>query len=178
MEVGMNTPNNKRRRESCQKIEKAFMELLQSKELSEITVSQLCKITGLNRSTFYANYMDIYDLADKLRKALEDNFEQLYSAEIEQGFNSNDYLRLFRHIYENRLFYRTYLKLGYAHEYRIFTYDTALAREHFGDRFIEYHCEFFRAGITKIIEMWLEGGCKESPEDMEEIIKSEYRGRV
>lgn len=174
----MNTPNNKRRRESCQKIEKAFMELLQSKELSEITVSQLCKITGLNRSTFYANYMDIYDLADKLRKALEDNFEQMYSAEIEQGFNSNDYLRLFRHIYENRLFYRTYLKLGYAHEYRIFTYDTALAREHFGNRFIEYHCEFFRAGITKIIEMWLEGGCKESPEDMEEIIKSEYRGRV
>lgn len=178
MEVGMNTPNNKRRRESCQKIEKAFMELLQSKNLSEITVSQLCKITGLNRSTFYANYMDIYDLADKLRKALEDNFEQMYSAEIEQGFNSNDYLRLFRHIYENRLFYRTYLKLGYAHEYRIFTYDTALAREHFGNRFIEYHCEFFRAGITKIIEMWLEGGCKESPEDMEEIIKSEYRGRV
>ena len=174
----MNTPNNKRRRESCQKIEKAFMELLQSKELSEITVSQLCKITGLNRSTFYANYMDIYDLANKLRKALEDNFEQMYSAEIEQGFNSNDYLRLFRHIYENRLFYRTYLKLGYAHEYRIFTYDTALAREHFGNRFIEYHCEFFRAGITKIIEMWLEGGCKESPEDMEEIIKSEYRGRV
>lgn len=174
----MNTPNNKRRRESCQKIEKAFMELLQSKELSEITVSQLCKITGLNRSTFYANYMDIYDLADKLRKALEDNFEQMYSAEIEQGFNSNDYLRLFRHIYENRLFYRTYLKLGYAHEYRIFTYDTALAREHFGNRFIEYHCELFRAGITKIIEMWLEGGCKESPEDMEEIIKSEYRGRV
>lgn len=178
MEDGMNTPNNKRRRESCQKIEKAFMELLQSKELSEITVSQLCKITGLNRSTFYANYMDIYDLADKLRKVLEDNFEQMYSAEIEQGFNSNDYLRLFRHIYENRLFYRTYLKLGYAHEYRIFTYDTALAREHFGNRFIEYHCEFFRAGITKIIEMWLEGGCKESPEDMEEIIKSEYRGRV
>ena len=178
MEDGMNTPNNKRRRESCQKIEKAFMELLQSKELSEITVSQLCKITGLNRSTFYANYMDIYDLANKLRKALEDNFEQMYSAEIEQGFNSNDYLRLFRHIYENRLFYRTYLKLGYAHEYRIFTYDTALAREHFGNRFIEYHCEFFRAGITKIIEMWLEGGCKESPEDMEEIIKSEYRGRV
>lgn len=178
MEDGMNTPNNKRRRESCQKIEKAFMELLQSKELSEITVSQLCKITGLNRSTFYANYMDIYDLADKLRKALDDNFEQMYSAEIEQGFNSNDYLRLFRHIYENRLFYRTYLKLGYAHEYRIFTYDTALAREHFGNRFIEYHCEFFRAGITKIIEIWLEGGCKESPEDMEEIIKSEYRGRV
>lgn len=25
--------------------------------------------------------------------------------------------------------------------------------------------------------MWLKSGCKESPEDMFEIIKSEYRGR-
>jgi len=174
----MNTPNNKRRRSSCEKIEKAFMELLQQKELSEITVSEICKMTGLNRSTFYANYVDIYDLADKLKKALEDNVAEMYSAEIEQHFNSNDYLRLFRHIYENRIFYQTYIKLGYAHDYKIFTYDTALAREHFGNRFIEYHCEFFRAGITKIIEMWLEGGCKESPEDMEEIIRSEYNGRV
>ena len=174
----MNTPNNKRRRSSCEKIEKAFMELLQQKELSEITVSEICKMTGLNRSTFYANYVDIYDLADKLKKALEDSVSEMYSAEIEQHFNSNDYLRLFRHIYENRIFYQTYIKLGYARDYKIFTYDTALAREHFGNRFIEYHCEFFRAGITKIIEMWLEGGCKESPEDMEEILRSEYKGRV
>ena len=43
--------------------------------------------------------------------------------------------------------------------------------------FIEYHMEFFRAGITQIIKLWLKNGCKESPEDMVEIIKSEYRGR-
>ena len=31
----MNTKNNKRRRESVEKIEKAFVELLQSKEIGE-----------------------------------------------------------------------------------------------------------------------------------------------
>ena len=39
----MNTPNNKRRRQSVEKIEKAFVELLQTRELSQITVSDLCR---------------------------------------------------------------------------------------------------------------------------------------
>ena len=38
--------------------------------------------------------------------------------------------------------------------------------------------EFFKAGITQIIKIWLKGGCKESPEDMFEIIKSEYSRRT
>jgi hypothetical protein len=37
--------------------------------------------------------------------------------------------------------------------------------------------EFFKAGITQIIKIWLKSGCQESPEDMFEIIKSEYHGR-
>lgn len=55
----MNVKNNKRRRESQDKIEKAFVELLQTREIKEITVSDIIKLTGLNRSTFYANYIDI-----------------------------------------------------------------------------------------------------------------------
>ena len=100
----MNTKNNKRRRESVNKIEKAFIELLQNKELNEIKVSDICKICSLNRSTFYANFVDIYDLADKVREHLEDEVNRLYLAETTQGFNSNDYLRLFRHIILPHLF--------------------------------------------------------------------------
>lgn len=37
--------------------------------------------------------------------------------------------------------------------------------------------EFFKAGITQAIKLWLKNGCKESPEDIFEIIKSEYKGR-
>lgn len=39
----MNTPNNKRKKESMERIEKAFIELLQTKELNEISVSNICK---------------------------------------------------------------------------------------------------------------------------------------
>ena len=57
------------------------------------------------------------------------------------------------------------------------SYDRELARRHFQNRFIEYHMEFFKSGLTKVIKMWLESGCRESPEDMVEILSSEYRGR-
>ena len=39
----MNVKNNKRRRESQEKIEKAFIELLQTREIKDITVSDLIK---------------------------------------------------------------------------------------------------------------------------------------
>ena len=59
-EIFMNMKNNKRKRESMQKIEQVLVEFLQTKELNQISVSDICKKAGLNRSTFYANYIDIY----------------------------------------------------------------------------------------------------------------------
>ena len=173
----MNTPNNKRKRESQERIEKVFLDLLQTRELSQIRVADICTRAGLNRTTFYANYTDLYALADSIRDKLESDLAELYQEEISSGFNSNDYLKLFRHIRENQIFYRTYFKLGYDDNYKIILYDRNLAQEHFQNQWIEYHMEFFKSGLTKIIKMWLQNGCRETPEEMFEIVKSEYRGR-
>lgn len=173
----MNTPNNRRKKASRKKIEAVFIDLLQTRDLGGISVSDICKQAGLNRTTFYANYADIYALADSIRDRLEANLSEIYQEEIARGVNSNDYLKLFRHIQQNQIFYRTYFKLGYDNNYKILAYDTELAKKHFQNRFIEYHMEFFKSGLTKIIKMWLQNGCRETPEEMFEIIKSEYQGR-
>ena len=73
----MNTPNNKRGQESLQRIEEAFVTLLQEKSLHEVEISELCELAQINRSTFYANYVDIFDLADKTREKLENEIEAL-----------------------------------------------------------------------------------------------------
>ena len=173
----MNTKNNCRRRESVERIEKVFMELLQTRELSEVTVADICKLSGLNRSTFYANFTNVYDLADKMRVHLEEEVNRLYESETAQKFNSNDYLRLFRHIRDNQLFYRTYFRLGYDNQFKLKYYDIHQAQRHFDNQYIEYHVEFFRSGFNAIVRMWLAGGCRETPEEMEAIIRSEYQGR-
>ena len=174
----MNTKNNRRRRESVERIEAAFMELLQTKELNAIAVSDICKRCGLNRSTFYSNYFDIYDLADKVRGHLEEEVRRLYESDYARQVNSNDYLRLLRHIKEHQPLYRTYFKLGYDHQFQLKQYDIHLAKEHFDGQHIAYHVEFFRSGFNAIIKMWLAGGCKETPEEMVEIIHREYQGRL
>ena len=56
----MNVKNNKRKRDSIDKIEKSFINMLQKKGINQISVTDICKDTGLNRSTFYANYIDIF----------------------------------------------------------------------------------------------------------------------
>ncbi len=173
----MNTPNNKRRRESQEKIEKIFVELLQTKELYQISVTDICKISHLNRSTFYANYLDVYDLADKVKEKLEQEVETLYEDETTNKYNSNNFLKLFHHIKDNQLFYKTYFKLGYDNKHSIFKYDTNLSKEFFDDKFIEYHIEFFKTGLNSIIKLWLNNGCKETPEEIDSIIKSEYAHR-
>lgn len=174
----MNTKNNRRRRESRERIERIFLELLQTRQLHEITVSDICKSSQLNRSTFYANYMDLYDLADQVRAHLEEEVSRLYEAEQTLHFNSNDYLKLFRHIRDNQIFYRTYFKLGYDNNYQIQYFDAQQAQQHFSNKHIDYHIEFFRNGFNAIVKKWLAGGCQETPEEMDEIIQSEYRGRT
>lgn len=173
----MNTMNNRRRKASRMKIGNAFMQLLQTKELQRVTVSDICTAAGLNRSTFYANYADVYDLADKLREHLEVEVAELYREEREGGFNSNNFLRLFRHIKENQGFYKAYFKLGYDCQIELLQYDYELAEEAFEGRMVDYHIEFFKSGLNAVIKRWLSGGCRETPEEINEILLSEYRGR-
>lgn len=171
----MNTKNNKRRRQSVEKIEKVFIDLLQERELKDITVSDICKLTKLNRSTFYANFLDVYDLADKVRIKLEQDFSEVF--EKDENPETGGAEKMFSHIKENQLFYKTYFKLGYDQQNMVMIYDVKRAEKDFDNKNIKYHIEFFRNGINAIIKMWLAGGCKETPAEMAEILKAEYRGR-
>ena len=172
----MNVKNNKRRKESQEKIEKAFVELLQTHEIKDITVSDIIKMTELNRSTFYANYMDIFDLADKTRERLEREFGNLF-ADYDYFNERSGALKMFTHIKENQIFYQTYFKLCYDEKFLISVYDAKRVEKEQLNSNLKYHIEFFRNGLNAIIKLWLADGCQESPEEMAEVLKQEYRGR-
>lgn len=174
----MNTKNNKRRQRSQEKIERVFIELLQKKELNKITVSEICKLSGLNRSTFYANYIDTYDLADRIKKNLEDELKLVYEEEWENRTHSYNFLKLFQHISNNQLFYNTYFKIDYENTYQSMFYNPESLKDWFNDEYLEYHLEFFKSGITAIIKKWLKDGCKQTPEEMAKILETEYQGRI
>ncbi|MEL3900612.1 TetR/AcrR family transcriptional regulator [Treponema phagedenis] len=173
----MNIKNNKRKRASIEKIEKIFAQLLQKKEINKISVTEICKKAGINRTTFYASYLDIFDLAEKIGKKAIDDFNELYEEEVKSQYNSNGFLKLFSHIKENQLLYKTYFKLGIDSNFKIRRYDTKLAEKYYSNKYIDYHIEYFRAGITAIIKMWLNNNCDLEPEEVFQIIKEEYKNK-
>ena len=56
-------------------------------------------------------------------------------------------------------------------------YDTKLAKEIYNDKYIDYHIEFFKAGLNAIVRKWLENECKENPEEINQILKDEYKNK-
>ena len=172
----MNTNNNKKRKSSIEKIEKTFLQLIQKKNIEEISVSTICKLSLLNRSTFYANYIDIYDLAEKVKQKMEIEFARFQLSNNSKQ-NSDGYLNMFRYIKDNQIFFKTYFKLESISMNLPTQYHIELAEKYYDNKYIDYHIEFFRAGLNAIIKKWLNNGCKESPEEINEIITSEYKNK-
>ncbi len=174
----MNTKNNKRRQETVRKIESVFLDFLKEQELSQIKVSDICKAAEINRGTFYANFVDIYDLADKLHERLKSEVNLLLEQNIGIQNMGADFLRLFRHIYENRDMYSFYFSLGYDDSEELKLYDVFLNADNIPAEHLHYHVSFFKSGFNGIVKKWLKGGCKETPEQMTDILFYEYRGRL
>lgn len=172
----MNIANNKRRKNSQEKIERVFVQLIQRKNIGEISVSTICEKAGLNRSTFYANYLDIYDLVEKVKGKMADDFAEFQISQNSKQ-DPNGYLNLFKHIKENQIFFKTYFKLESISITPATQYNIDLATKYYNNEYIDYHIEFFRAGLNAIIKKWLNNDCQESPEVMANIILNEYKNK-
>lgn len=172
----MNTPNNQRRKESQEKIKKIFLQEIQSKEIEQISVSDIVKKANINRSTFYANYIDIYDLADKIKNEMYFNILDLYKEETENHKHSFNFLTLFKHIKENQIYYKTLFKLkfNFSKYYDFSLLNDEALKYYSTTKNLDYRIAFFSAGISAIIKKWLFNGCIESPEEINEILHSEY----
>ena len=60
----MNAKDNKRHQETLRRIYAAFAALLQDQELNKASVTELCEVANIERSTFYTKFEDIPALAN------------------------------------------------------------------------------------------------------------------
>lgn len=171
----MNTKNNKRRKESQERIESAFASMLKSRDIGQVTVSGICREAGVNRSTFYSNYTDVYDLAAKIGAKLDADIAGLYAQERDEGVDSFDFRKIVEHVYGNRAFYRAYFKLGLDATHIIDEYDRDAAERLYGGEHVDYHIAFFMAGFNAMLRKWLDEDCPFPPAEFVGILDSEYR---
>lgn len=74
----MNKKNNHRFRETEIRMQTAMLEIMKNTEFKKITVKKICEKAGVNRSTFYAHFIDIYDMLDKMQIELRKELLESY----------------------------------------------------------------------------------------------------
>lgn len=177
----MNKKNNSRAQASRHALQQAMLKLLDKQELSEITITQLCREAAVNRSTFYAHYENLWDVMNEL----EDEMDSEFLAQFQWVKDSQDamldkrsFLIVTHHIALHPAFYRARLNNSSLQAGR---YKTGM--EYLVDKIIQpyamsvnntpllsYFIAFGRAGIIEVLNLWICNGCRESAQDIADLL--------
>ena len=179
----MNTKNNLRYRETEEKILSVFSALMELKVPEKISVAEICKRCGMNRSSFYLHFRDVPDLMDAIERRLAQYYGELFSDTEHMPKIGDRFLHMFTFILERKSFYRAYLT-DHQH-FRVLdailpeSTEQALrqAAQQLGisdPNELHYRQVFFKAGLTALVREWLLRDGAESPEMLSQILKREY----
>ena len=173
------------------KMNLALISLLKKKPFDYITVSDICKTAGVNRSTFYLHYETISDLLNETTRYLLDDFLSYFSTNTQSiALNLTDCeLRDLIFICDKYLSpYLSYVKdhkelfatallhnevLGFEDVYKKMfdnIFSPILERFHYPQDSRQYVMLYYLTGINAIISEWLRKGCNKSIAEIAEII--------
>lgn len=190
----MNTKQNQKFQSTHKAIEEALLALLREKNIQQVTVSEICRNVGINRSTFYLHFLDVYDVLEKMAGDIAAELETTrpensrdiaqLSATLVFEPRREDIFPLLEHIRQHREFYTLYFRQGLplAIQKRFFHTEhapssvQAWAELGFATQAeIGYHHVIFAAAFDATLSHWLERGCIETNEELYAIIRKEFR---
>ena len=178
---------------------KALMELLETKPFEYITIKEICAKAGVNRSTFYLHYENICDLLAETTRYVLDSFLSYFPADSMQiihrfpdcadeelNFISEKYLTPYlSYVKENRRIFATAVahsgSLGFDRVYnKMFEYvfNPILERFNYPSAYRKYVMYFYLNGINSIVAEWLKHDCEESFDEMIDIISGCVYGLI
>jgi AcrR family transcriptional regulator len=171
----------------------SLMKLLAEKDISRITIKEICENADINRATFYAHYTDQYDLLDKIENELFDNLRVYLGKFDRPGAPRNDsewsttvemVASIFDYLKENVALCKLLLneKRNLDFQTRIMTlvYDPYFTQMKgggaFGEEEMEYVYAFALTGFVGAVQAWLDGDMRLSTRAIAELlVKLFYR---
>lgn len=163
-------------------LRQALLQLMKNSSIDKITVTDICRQADINRGTFYAHYSDPMDLLHQI----EDEFynqilDALQRNHPEAGihFNYKISYELLQHIAENSAlcmillgkhgdadFLKRVLCIAQEPMYEIWAKNSTdiAPMQH------EYRYSFIANGSLGVIQHWIQGGMKEKPVEIADLI--------
>ena len=144
-------------------IRDALFELLIKKPLAKITVTDICKLADINRSTFYSYYADVRSLLNHIQNELFQDV--LFSLSTDNWFedllklvdSNRDLFSVLIGPHGNTSFIRQLMYLGYDNSMRVWEkmYPNATLSA------MDYAYAYIANGSIGILENWVCSGYKE-----------------
>ncbi len=173
------------------KMNLALISLLKKKPLEYITVSEICKAAGVNRSTFYLHYETVGDLLNETTRYLLNGFLSYFPTDTqsialnlmacdlnELVFICDKYLTpYFAYIKDHKEVFATAMlhnkTFGFEDVYKkLFDniFNPILDRFHYPQSNRQYVMMYYLNGINAVVNEWLKNGCDKSIKEISEIV--------
>ena len=169
-------------------IKDTFLSLLEEKDISNISVKELCEVADVNRGTFYRYYEDIYDLLKKIEEEftqdirnsnsmvhMSDHSIYTFTKEILDIFENNKKLvRVLFNADSNIYFLDEVLEIAY--EKCIGNWDNNISSDSYSE--LENSVVFIFNGALGVINYWVKNDFNLSSDKLAKYIESYCLGGV
>jgi AcrR family transcriptional regulator len=147
----------------------ALIKLLETKPMEKITITEIAKLAGVGRTTYFRNFKSKEEMLFFKLILLWERWVEEHSIEKEKYFNAGNTLTFFQFNYS----IRPLLELMYSRNlqsalFRSF-YDYLMPKN--SSLPIDcYESSFYLYGLFGLLDEWITRGFKETPEQMNEIV--------
>ena len=161
-------------------LQRAMLELLNKKDISKITVSELTELADIGRGTFYLHYMDAYDLLDKLEDELLGQITN-NAPPVAEYNNSNSLLihleNIWQYIYENMDSFKVLMNrhnvTRFMNKMKIYCEESILNnnKSNLQNSVEFYGIIYYISGSLGIFQKWIEEGALIPPNKLAQIVR-------
>lgn len=162
-------------------LKESFIKLLEQKDISQITIKEICQVADINRATFYSHYDDQYDLLRKIEDELLNNINEHILVFGQKNNDKNAILlaeKTFEYIKENAKLCKLLLSergdFSFQKKIMILVYDIIISELTDNAKITkedaEYVYSFTITGCVGLLQKWLDDDLKKSPYFMAEMV--------
>ncbi len=157
-------------------LRQGLIQLMENKDIKDISVKELSDLADINRGTFYLHYSDIYDLLEKIEDNLFTEFNAILDRDMPEGASNRStksmILDIFTYLEKNRDITRVMIgphgDLAFVNRLKELV-RIRLQQIHEPAQASVYYFPFILSGFIGVIETWLAQESPASPEEMAEL---------
>ena len=179
---------DRRIRKTQRLLKESLLELMEKKDIKNISVKDITELADLNRGTFYLHYADTYSLLQELETEVLNDFQNMvnnYREAFKKASLMPVIIPIIQYIEENKKICNILFENSSSNDFvnrfhtLILKNGTAIIKEQYPDArdvTLNYFLEFITYGLTGVLKQWLNTDMQEPKEEVAEFVDKVIMG--